>query len=130
MQTIAKFRDWKVFINGIVTTIKVLSTASPDQVGQVSTSYQGEYDNTLAYSPGAVVRVSKNVSYGGVTPVQGVYMCLLATVKNATGNQVPNFTTVPQPVNGFWYLMAPSPQLVNVCANGAQHVYANTTAPF
>lgn len=131
-QTIAKFRPWKVFVQGVLTTIKVLSTGSPDQVGQAAWTYQDEYDNTRAYSAGSMVRITRVFAYHGITPALGWYACLVDTQANGTGNQVPQFVNPAATVSGiqYWVMVAFSPKAVSVCSNGDKKVYANVSNTF
>lgn len=127
---IAKLRPWRIIVAGVVRTIAVLSTDSPDQIGSVGVGYQLEYDNDRAYPAGAVVRVSRNKPIGGlITPATGVYGALIDVPAKGTGNQIPQF---PAPTSGlqYWYLIAFSPKLSTVCANGKKQVYVNASSDF
>lgn len=126
---IAKFRTWLVVVSGVVKKIAVLSTDSPDQIGSVNVGYLGEYRNDVGWPAGAVVRVSTNKTYGGVTPAVGTYGAIIDVPVNGKGNQVPQF---PAPAAGlqYWYLIAFGPKLATVCANGKQQIYVNASDSF
>lgn len=123
---IARFRKWPMLVGGVLKQVYVVSTDVPDQIGQINAVYNSEYDNTLAYAAGAIVRVSKIITVGGVTLVPGVYGSVEDVPANGTSNQVPQW---PQPASGtiYWYLFCFTPKLMNVCASGQKTLYINAS---
>lgn len=77
----------------------------------------GPYNNSLAYSPGSIVLVLSTITVGSITILPGTYVCAVATVGGATGNQIPQY---PLPTSGtiYWYNIALGVTPATTCAGG------------
>jgi hypothetical protein len=89
------------------------------------------YDWTLPYSVGNIVWVDTTQTYGTVSVLAGIYICIVAvTTGSPTGNLVPQF---PLPTSGivYWRLLSFAPQNMGICnASGSQGVYVQASGSF
>jgi hypothetical protein len=106
------------------------STATWAKVTGGSAISAGAYSWTTAYSIGSIVWIDTTATYGGVSVLAGIYICIAATVGSPTGNQVPQF---PLPRSGtvYWRLLGFAPQNMGICnASGSQSVYVQASGSF
>lgn len=89
--------------------------------------YAGTWADGVAYGLGQMVRVMSTAVVDGVTPVLGVYGCVVATSGSGSSLRVP---TYPEPSGHYWELIAFGVQEVGVCNGTSANVYLNSTGPF
>jgi hypothetical protein len=89
--------------------------------------YAGTWSDGTPYGLGMMVRVMSTAVVDGVTPVLGVYGCVVATSGSGSSLRVP---TYPEPVGHYWELIAFGVQTVGVCTGTSQDVNINASGPF
>jgi len=103
-------------------TLTIISGGSPSA---------SAYNWTLTYSVGNIVWVDTTQTFGDVSVLAGMYICIVAvTTGSPTGNLVPQF---PLPTSGivYWRLLSFAPQTMGICnASGSQGVYVQASGSF
>ena len=87
------------------------------------------YASGSNYSPGNIVRVTTTSVVNGVALTPGTYMCVQPVIAPPSPNMVPQF---PEPTSGiiYWYWIGFLGQVVNICENGSEQIYIQSTAAF
>lgn len=88
------------------------------------------YNWTQAYSVGNIVWNDITQTYGDVSVLAGMYICIAPTTGSPAGNMVPQF---PLPTSGtvYWRLLGFVPQTMGICnASGSQSVFVQASGSF